>query len=166
MYNIIVKEDGNTNIFYDYNECLLTTWLKDVINTISGNNANLESSDYYKNKTEFKNKIKAGTLRYVLINKYENITINKQINDFSKLGIKNIIVCQNDKSKVMYNIKKFREYLEDNKGEILEYINDENNDKITYFSNNDDNIFYNKNILLTEFIKWCCDKKKSNGYMQ
>ena len=100
-------------------------------------------------------------------NKIEhNKKINKQINDFSKLGIKNIIVCQNDKSKVMYNIKKFREYLEDNKGEILEYINDENNDKITYFSNNDDNIFYNKNILLTEFIKWCCDKKKSNGYMQ
>ena len=158
MYNIIVKENENTNIFYDYNECLLTTWLNDLINTISGNKPYIHSDDYYKNKTEIKNKIKTENPRYVIIKKYDNISIKKQINDFSKLGIKNIIVCQNDKTNKMYNIIKFREYFKDNKVKLLEYINEENNDIITDLGIFNDDIFFSKKMLFTEFLKWCCEK--------
>jgi len=160
-YNLIVKQEEKQIIFYDYNECLLTTWISGLLYSISNYKFRVCSSEYYENKSEFKKKLKTKKYRCVIIgNSTVQISIETQIKDFSKLGFKNIIVCKKDKTNTMYNIKNFRKYLHDNKEILLNCIKEENN----YVPRNswdcelqhDDNIFYKSDLLLTNFFKWCC----------
>lgn len=159
VYNLIVKQEETQIIFYDYNECLLTTWIKDLLYSISNDNY-INSSKYYENKSKFKKTIQTNRTRCVIINKHDTISIEKQINDLSKIGIKNIIVCQDDKTNNMYNIINFRKYLLDNKEILMECIKNEHN----YVSNSswenmiqyDDSIFYSTELFLTNYFKWCC----------
>lgn len=162
-YNLIVKQEEKQIIFYDYNDCLLTSMITDLLHTISNDKFYVYSSKYYNNKTEFKKLIKTHEYRCVVINKYNHIngSIEKQIKDFCNLGFKNIIVCQDNKQNKMYNITNFRKYLNDNKEILMQFIKEENNYVIDNWENKilyDDCIFINDNLLLTNFLKWCCIK--------
>lgn len=97
-------------------------WIISLLCAISNTKFYIYSYEYYENKLEVKKLLK--TLRCVIIKEYPNITIKKQIDEFSRLGIKNIIVCQQDEKNTMYNISNFRKYLNDNKESC---IKEENN---------------------------------------
>lgn len=161
VYNLIVKQKDNSIIFYDYNECLLTTWIKDLLYTISNKKFYVYSCDYYENKLEFKKLLKIQKLKCVIINNYKSksIPIETQIKEFCKLGVKNIIICQNDETNTMYDISNFRKYLNDNKEMLIKCIKEENNyepiswERETHYN---DDIFYRSKLLLTNFLKWCC----------
>jgi len=159
VYNLIVVQEEKQIIFYDYNDCLLTSWIKDLLYSIS-NNIYVKAHDYYNNKLEFKKLLKKHKPRCVIISGHE-YSIKTQINDFCKLGFKNIIVCQNDKSNTMYNIVNFRKYLQDNKDVLIKCIKDEINYEHKEWKNaiqHDDSIFYSSDLLFTNFFKWCCVK--------
>jgi len=163
VYNLIVKQEEDQIIFYDYNNCLLTTWIRDLLYSISNNKFYIESHQYYENKLEFKKIFKKSKLRCVIISKDSKDipTIETQIKDFCKLGFKNIIVCQNNKINTMYNIVNFRTYLQDNKELLIKCIKNENNYQPECWESSikfDDDIFYNSKLLLTNFLKWCCTK--------
>ena len=161
VYNLIVKQEEKQIIFYDYNNCLLTTWIRDLLHNISNRKFYVLSSAYYDDKIEFRQLLKTHKYRCVIIQKNKDITIEKQIKDFCKLGFRNIIVCQNDKKNTMYNIEKFRKYLHENKEIMIKCIKEENNYEPTSWENEiqyDDCIFYSQNLLRTNFLKWCCIK--------
>jgi hypothetical protein len=162
-YNLLVKQDEKQIIFYDYNDCLLTTWIRDLLFSIGDNKLYALSCQYYDNKLEFKKLTKIHKYRCVVIQKHNpmNVSIKKQINDFCKLGFKNIIVCQNDKQNTMYNMVNFRKHLNDNKEILIKCIKEQNNYEPTNWKSDiqpDDCIFYSQNLLLTNFLKWCCMK--------
>jgi hypothetical protein len=163
VYNLIVKQEEDQIIFYDYNNCLLTTWIRDLLNTISNTKFYVNSCDYYENKLEFKKLLKTQKPRCVIINNYKDIPIETQVNLFCKFGFRNIIVCQNDKTNNMYNISNFRKYLNDNKELLMKCIKEENNcipiRSWQYEIQHDDNIFYKSDLLKTNFLKWCCINK-------
>jgi hypothetical protein len=178
LYNLIVKQESKT-IFYDFNECKMTSWVRDLLYTISGDKFFVDSWSYYNNKSEYNKLFKARQIRCVIINCYTPIeprmklTMDRQIKDFEKLGVKNIIVCQQDKKKNMYDIEKFRSYLITNKEKLLKCFkleNDfENKERLLIKLENDFNvenndifydndIFYRADLLLTNLLKWCCIK--------
>ena len=137
----------------------MTTWIKDILYTISIDKFYIYSSQYYNDKLEFKKLLKIQKLRCVIIDKYKKIPIKTQIKDFSELGFKNIIVRQNDKTNTMYNISNFKKYLIDNKELLIKCIKEENNYEPTHWESEiafNDSIFYMTNLLLTNFLKWCC----------
>jgi hypothetical protein len=160
LYNLIVKHEENI-IFYDYNETLLTTWITDLLYSIS-NNKILNSHDYYNNKKQFIKNINKNYPRCVIISNYNSFnSIEQQIEDFKKLGFKNIIVSQKDKLKKMYNILNFRKYLESNKEIFITCIKNENNYAIEDWEMElqyDDSIFYNQHLFVINLLKWCCVK--------
>lgn len=158
VYNLIVKQEEKQIIFYDYGY-LLTTWIRDLLYFISNNKFYVISEDYYENKLEFKKLLKTQKYRVVIITEYKNISIKTQINDFCKLGFKNIIVHQTDKLNSMYNIVKYRNYLQDNKELLIKCIKEQHNYEVTDWNNEiqyNDSIFYSNNLLLSNFLKWCC----------
>ena len=164
-YNLLVeREESQIIIFYDYNSCLLTQWLRDLVYTLNGNKKYMLSCDYYENKIEFRKNINKNKPRCVIIrqiNTIYTIPIKRQIDDFIELGFKNIIVCQDDKTNNMYNIENYRKYLQDNKEVILNCIKNENNYETDSWESDiqhDDNIFYTQRLLLTNYLKWCCVK--------
>ena len=77
------------------------------------------------------------------------------------MGINNIIICKKDEKNQKIYEKRIMNYLDINKKEIIKIIKEEGNDDI-----NDDNyktkitpfysIFYNQNLLILNFLKWCC----------
>jgi hypothetical protein len=164
VYNLIVEQEEKQIIFYDYNECLLSVWINDLLYSISGCGI-LRSCDYYRDKTYFKNLIKNNRCynRCVIIVTGSK-KIETQIHDFVKLGFKNIIVHQDNSKKIMYNIENYRNYLQYNKDLLIKCINEENNDEPIDVDNwkydiqHDDSIFYSQKLLLTNFLKWCCNK--------
>ena len=156
VYNLIVKQENPQIIFYDYNKCLLTTWITSLLYSISGKNICVYSNTYYEDKIEFNKLLKTNEPRCVIIRYLEKITIEKQIKDFCKLGFKNIIVCQKDKTNDMYNIINFKKYLQDNKEEIVKCLKEEYGHKEIPNIRYDDEIFYMQQLFLTNFLKWCC----------
>ena len=121
----------------------------------------MSSSDYYDDKIEFKKKIKTHKSRCVIIESHKDNTIENQIKDFIKLGFRNIIVQKKRKNKgdSMYNVVNFRKYLHDNKEILIKLIKEENNYECENWESDiqhDDCIFYSQNLLLTNFLKWCC----------
>ncbi len=159
VYNLIVKHEEN-QLFYDYNDCIFTTWITDLLYTISGKQLYVNSCDYYDDKSTFKKKLKTYKYRCVVIREYKNISFEKQIQHFSELGFKNIIVCKKDTTNTMYNIKKFEKYLKDNNKMIIKIIKEENDSEPYTETMNlyDDYIFYSTDLLFTNFLKWCCTK--------
>jgi len=165
VYNLIVNQTEQTKsfVFYDYNNCLLKEWIICLLYAISKKKFYIYSYEYYDNKLEVEKLLT--TLRCVIIKEYPNITIKEQIDEFSRLGIKNIIVCQQDEKNTMYNISNFRKYLNDNKESLLKCIKEENNCEFRshhweklWYKTFDDDIFYNSDLLWTNFLKWCCVK--------
>ena len=169
-YNLLVNQEEKLIIFYDYYDCLLTTWIKDLLYSISGIKFYVYSSQYYEDKIEFRKLMRTHKYRCVIIQKHNpmKVSVEKLIKDFCNLGFRNIIVCQNDnnvcqndKGTCMYNILNFRKHLNDNKDLLMKCIKEENNYIVFNWENEiqfDDNIFYTQRLLLTNFLKWCCIK--------
>ena len=161
-YNLIVKQEEKEIIFYDYNECLLTTWIRNLFHAISNKNCYASSDNYYKNPNEFKKMLKKNKYRYVIIHRNNSIgSIEYQIKTFRNLGFINFIVCQTDKQYTLYNIANYRKYLNDNKELLIQCIKEENNYVIENWESeiyHDDRIIYSSNLLSKNFFKWCCVK--------
>ena len=161
VYNLIVKQEHEQIIFEDFNERLLTTWIKDLLYSISKNNNFIYSSDYYEDIPEYKQNIKKYRPRCVIIDTLQ-FPINKQIKDFSKFGINIFIVYKDDTKNTIYNLPKFRNYLQDNKVFLMNFLKNQHNFESTngWESDifHDDNIFYKSELFLTNFLKWCCIK--------
>jgi hypothetical protein len=161
VYNVLVEQIEEKIIFNDFNERLLSGWFEDILYSISTDTKSIRSYDYYENTQKIKNLIKKYKIQCVFIYENDKRTIKKQIKDFDNLGFKYIIVKQMNKNKRMYNMNEYRNFINLNKENILKIINSEQNDKnydwdsiIQY----DDNIFSRRNLLHTNFLKWCCTK--------
>jgi hypothetical protein len=150
LYNLIVKQEEKQIIFNDYNECLLTTWIKDLFSNISDSKIiYFYSSEYYENISEINKFIKKYRPRFVIIDTLK-FPIEKQINDLLNKGIKNFIIKNNDKNNTMYNLDNFRTYLKNN-NEISKKCSENN-------FQHDDEIFNHSKLYLTNFLIWCCVK--------
>ena len=165
-YNVFAEKSNDINIFYDYNEALLSTWIKDTIGTILDYDAVVDSYNYYDNKNDFIKKIKNKEPRCVFIYtclEYTNGTVKQyksaeeQINDFKKFGCRNFIVIQNIKNINMYNLNKFRDYLKENKQNINSLCETKGNKKEINFVYDGD-IFYIQGLLQADLLKWCSTK--------
>ena len=164
VYNLIVKQEEEI-VFYDYYpDCLLSEWIKDLLYAIGGDKIYVYADDYYDDKNKFRCLIKKNNPRLVIIRKLngrEGIPIRTQINDFIKLGFKNIIIRDRDEKYKIYNINNYHKYLNDNKKMLMELIKSENDYEISNWENEtsyDDNIFSKQHLLLTNYLKWCCTK--------
>jgi hypothetical protein len=151
LYNCIVKQD-NEIIFYDCYDCLLTTWLNDLLYSISKNGC-AYSDNYYDNKTEFIENLKKNNYRCIVIKYCKHKSTETQIKKFRKLGFKNIIIHKNNIN--IYNISKYKKYLHENKDILSTCIKEENNYEINWdIDLQYDMIFYSQYLLLTNFLKW------------
>jgi hypothetical protein len=147
IYNLIVKPNGEQNIFYDYNECYLTTWICEIFNKIHTN----DIINPAKNRYQFID----GELM-------DDIEINKQIDEYVVMGCKNFIIKKKDIEKTKMNVDNFNNYLRINDQRIIDCITNEIYYIYMYNSRHTLNefIFMNGNILFTNFLKWCtcvCD---------
>lgn len=156
-YNVLVKKSNYTKIFYDYDECLLSSWLRDTMITLS-NNRHFLSDDCYFHDRYDKKKIKEGHYRCIFIsggnseNYFETCIKN----------FKNIVISLGKYypgKKKIYNIDNFKKYLRDNKELIMSIITRYNNVSYDYdhviVNGPIDNIFYNSRFLFSNFLKWC-----------
>lgn len=169
VYNVIVKREAKQIIFHDYNEGLLTIWLRDLLFAMSNKELYIDSYNYYDNKKEFRKALKTNKYRLVIIhtnNLIQNpvsVSVETQINEFSKMGFKYFIVRHSDKHHAMYNIQNCAKYLCENKDSIIDCIKEENNYVVENYEReiNDeyfDYLFYRSKLLYTNFLKWCCVK--------
>jgi hypothetical protein len=155
MYNLIVKYEGEEIIFNDYKKNHLGTWVTDILYTLRSNLEYIYSYEYYGNKRNIKKLFALQKIRCVIISKHNvSRSIECQINDFRSLGIKIFIIDNQYKNKNMYNEENFMKYLKDNKDKICEYVVDKKRYNIVH----ENDIFYCQDLLLTNFIKWCCVK--------
>jgi len=161
LQNLIVKPNEKRIIFYDSDECLMTTFVTDLLNTILGSEAYVSSDEYYHNKKDFINNLKITKPRCILIKNIKGVKLETQLNTFEKIGFKNIIVydCYQQKLKPVYNIAKYKNYLQENKQVLMNLIKEENryepenwDSEIQY----NDSIFYNSRLLMTNFLRWSC----------
>ena len=168
MYNIIVSPE-NTYIFYDTSpNHILTSWTTSLLDLLGVGDKIIES-DEYDNRYYFKKVIEKSKPRCIIINIKYGVSTKIQINKFSKLGFKHIIVRHECKDINTYNIKNFEKYLTDNKNTLIQCIKQEDE----YLSKMDideyenhwdinvyhyENIFYKTKLLCTNFLKWCCTK--------
>ena len=167
MYSLLVKQCDMkecVHIFYDYdyinNESLLTSWITDILFTLSKKKLYRYSYEYYDDAKKFKKDIKINKPRCIIIRPYKKKSLETQKHDFIKLGFKHIIInMQACSEQVTYNLPNFEKYLQDNKERLIKCINLETNQNLTdwtYQYAND--IFYDSRLFLTNFLKWCCVK--------
>jgi hypothetical protein len=177
-YNILVRPEKEEIIFYDYEECLLTDWIRDLLYCISKQGYLTNSYEYYSNKTEYIEQIKGCKPRCIVISNYlTDVSITNQINDFRKLGIKYMIIQPNvhvrrelaKNAVAMYNISRYIDYIKDNRFSLIEILKKEHYSDVIlsiqdweqqlvniYKLNHYDNIFSKQRLFLTNFLKWCC----------
>jgi hypothetical protein len=159
LNNLIVKQEEKQLIFYDntYGH-LLTIWTCKLLYTICGSRTYFWASEYYKDKKKINKEISNNNCRCIIIKNKEDISTEKQINQFEKLGIRNIIVCTNNTHSFTHSFKK---YLQDNKERLIDIIKEEHG--LTHFDwkdkiRDDESIFYKNELLLPNLLKWCCAK--------
>ena len=161
LRNLIVKPNEKQLIFYDSDECLMTTFVTDLLYTILGSGAYVSSDDYYHNKKDFINNLKITNPRCILIKNTKGVKLETQLNTFEKIGFKNIIVydCYQQKSKPVYNIAKYNNYLQENKQQLMNLIKEENRYEPEHWDSeiqHNDSIFYEPRLLMTNFLRWSC----------
>ena len=119
LYNVLVEQEKENIVFYDYGYCHLTLWLRLVIPL----SCHLCSDDYYDNEKSFIKKLKTGRIRFLILypKSESDDELEEEINLFKNLGIKNIIVMQINKGKQIYQIENCKEYLQKNKEKILDF---------------------------------------------
>ena len=183
MQIVILKEFINNNYIYDeykrfcYNTIvtqkesfifhdkygILTSILRDLLDNLGiFDNFNTQPyyiyyNDYLVNKKYYKKLFKICLPKLFLIHfeEYTQIETTKIIN----LGIKNIIIYNNNYGKSQ--IDKLDNCIINLISDIIEVINKDILDQDlyiseTYIKKNIDNIFYNSELLLINFMKWCC----------
>ena len=160
LQNIIFTPNEKTIIFNDYDTCLMSTWINDLLYSISGNYSCVYSEQYYEDKKNIIKQIETKKTRLIIITyksrKYNSV--EKQKDTFLKLGIRNIIV-QYPKSN-LYRLENYRNYLKHNKDLIMQILFNES----AYIPSceweseiqHDDSIFYRSSLLMTNFLKWIC----------
>ena len=156
-YNIIVEQREQI-IFYDYysDRHLLSTWLNDMLYAISSRIDNYYDNNYikYHYDKDYIKIIKKYKPRVVFINYYNQPTftdkqIKKIIIELGNLGIKNIIICEKNYKKNMYNHSQYIEYIVNNRSLICDNVYSK--DRMGDFYA----LFEYKDLLFTNYLKWC-----------
>jgi hypothetical protein len=161
LRNLIVKPNEKQIIFYDSDECLMTTFVTDLLFTILGSGAYVSSDEYYNNKKDFIKNIKITKPRCILIKNIQGVKLETQLNTFEQVGFKNIIVydCYQQTRKPIYNIAKYKNYLQENKQQLMNLIKEENHYEVEHWDSeipHNDSIFYKSRLLMTNFLRWSC----------
>jgi hypothetical protein len=160
MYNLLVKNDENEIIFYDDNECFLSSWTTNLLLKLTSDDDIYQCSrNYYKDKKEFKKQLKnykPKKHRCIIINTILT-PIETQIKDFRELGFKIFIIQQKEIRNSIYDIVKYKKFLIENQETIINYIQDEEAKSI-YRPDDivDYDIFELYRLLVRNFLKWCC----------
>lgn len=161
--NILVANTDREIIFYDYYDYgndLLSMWLIDLLYVLSGSNYYCYSSDYYEKKLILKNH----KYRFVILNyDVSKVSIKSQIKDFQQLGFTIMIVKQRDTKKT-YNTKinykpfNLKNHLLPNINNIIKCVKNQspNSQVVDTEYINIYTIFKDPNLLLFNFLKWCC----------
>lgn len=154
-YSVFVKPTDKPIVFYDYRDDhligYLTMFCRDLCHLLMNRTHYIDSNDYYEDILNYKKLIKKNNVRLVVIRKHKKYTFEKMINDFIKLGIKNIIVNIQDKTRNIYNCtdqNALHLYLKEIKDEIL--LESPKNIHFDY------DIFLANTQLLFNYILWCC----------
>lgn len=147
-YNIFVKQEEKENVFID-NTGHLTQWITNALDIISTN------VDIY---------IYISKDHHKILKKYNpetRLVIIENANYVPKLlqkGYKNIIIMKKKK----WDENKFINFIEENKETILSESHYTENDSPEWWFQNLNRlsieIFYHRQLLLNNFLKWCCDK--------
>ena len=167
LYNVLVEQEKENIVFYDYgdyNYNHLEEWL--VWNSFDPyGDSYLVSDRYYDDKKRFIKKLKTGRIRFLILypKSESDDELEKEINLFKNLGIKNIIVDK--KGKQMYQIENCKEYLRKNNNRILDFCRSRESQYLEECSRNKINedydihsIFKDKKYLKSTFFVWACTK--------
>ena len=162
-YSVFVKQSNKPIIFYDYyysknsknsKNAVLTNWLCNLMNDVSQKPLYISSDLYYDNNTYYNQLFfQTNKIRLVVIEKNENRSCKKMCNDFINLGIKNIIIKNNNMNKNYYT-NDFMSYMKENKDEIIKHTryNDGNELKFKYPTD----IISSQQYLMLNYLMWCC----------
>lgn len=159
VHNLLVKLEEKEIIFYDYNQQLMTLWIKNLFYLTNINYCT--SYNYYSNGTEYKKIIASNKYRCVIIEKTfdTDISIEQQINQFREFGIKIIIICQNNSTKKLYDLPNYRKYINDINESLMKLLKEESIDLPEEFDRpnfDEKSMFLRPALLETNFLKWCC----------
>ena len=162
-YNVIVEPSLETSIFYDYyvnndkginnGHNLLTEWLRSTM--FRFDIQYLETDYYWSDKSFYKPFIKNKQIRCVIIRPIQQKTVQKMIDEFTKMGIKHFIVINTKEQgtdKNIYSTEKYKKFIKDNEEEMRPYFNDKTDD---FHGDVLDKIFYRRELLFSSFVKWC-----------
>jgi hypothetical protein len=171
-YNILVRPDEYI-VFSDYSHktCLLSVWLNNLLYSISSADHPCGYMCHFdeKQKSTYRTLFKKNKPRVVFIydtyikdnekHTFDKDELQKHIDFVKDLGIKNIVVNHTSNNN-QYNYKKYMEYIVTNKDIIgkdkINIHQDNMNEEIEMGSY--DEIFYAKDMLFNNFLKWCCSK--------
>ena len=160
MYNLLVKCEEKQIVFYDYNECLLTTCMEYLLPSIIGNNSGITFKWHGEsdNWAEFN----CTGLRYVKIVKEfsSDVPMEKQLKCFRNFNCNVIILTDYNNTKKIYNISEYKKYVNNNKEIIKTYLD---RSGALYLPLEDgiymsDRLLYDRYMLQANFLKWCCTK--------
>lgn len=165
LHHNIFKNQKEKIIFYDYGCCLLSDILTDIMYSILGSRLYIRTDKNTK-RSEIKEHIKKYKPRCVIYTVYtpdETTTIEKNINYYSDVGFKNIVIQNKYANKNIYNLENCKKYLFENKEKIYDFIKNQdeeyNNTNYNFINKNSlDNVyelFYGRRYLFTNLIKWC-----------
>jgi len=154
-YNIIVEQKQEIIFYDDITYPLLSNWLENLLNTIS------PKSIYNYDIDKDNIKLIKNNPKVIFIDMNSgilDIEIKRIINKVRKLGIKNIVV--KNKTKTIYDYKSYIDFINYNKVNIIENAYNKErmeallpiHDKITTY----ENIFYKKDLIFINYLKWCC----------
>ena len=153
LYNLFVKEQKYPIIFEDISyEGILSGWIRDIFHKLTPDDF-IYSKDYYENKRILAKKDKC---KCVFLNDYFK-TIKRQINDFKRLGFKNIIVMNQGKKTNKDLLRYLRNNYENLKNIIKEEYNSANNstnNELNHIRLYPDTLFLDGSYLITNLLKW------------
>ena len=154
LHNILIRKTDDIVVFRDAGECFLSLWLKCMLSGIFSDSISIDSEDFYKDKKHYIKLFETKKPRCVFIHVRKGISIDKQITNFYKLGISNLITISTKKSDI-YDLLKYIRCVTENMPPINQYILTENKSppdgEVNYL-----NMLVDSSMLQTNFLKWCC----------
>lgn len=152
MYHLLIQASDTDNIFVDCEDCYLTGVTNDILYQMSAGQYLYDdiNTNNFKNEIKFKKyieKYKQNPPRCVIIHGGNN----KIITMLKKYKIKNFIITDFNKTKTkknIYDIKKFKNYFNEN-------IENIKNQCVEFHNHDIYDIFTSSRGLIFNFIKWC-----------
>ena len=170
--SILLKPSNKTIIFYDggmSGSYKLSSWLKDAFYVLGLQRGSdfIDADDYYSEKAQYNKLFKKHTPRCVFIHKYQSKysapckILHKSnesiINNFTNLGIKNIIIQSDSLVKNYTSFTNMEKYIDQNLETLSLLITDEQKRKdfIKSHPRYFDTLLYSGNYFFLNMLAWC-----------